>query len=174
MGKIEILMIGDSLIEYGEWETLLGRAVINRGIGGDTTYGVLRRIKGSLKKHPQKIVLMVGINDIITGESIGTIAKQYEEILKKIEDEKQEIKVYTHQVLPCNPQKLFFVFDNGQAKALNSEILRLSQKYNAICIDLWDVLVEKGELIEKYTLDGVHLTEEAYKIWAEKLKLYLE
>lgn len=55
MKRDEILMIGDSLIEYGDWDALFGKAVINRGMGGDTTEGVLMRIGRSLEKKPGKI-----------------------------------------------------------------------------------------------------------------------
>ncbi|MEF9918479.1 MAG: GDSL-type esterase/lipase family protein [Eubacterium sp.] len=170
----EILMIGDSLIEYGDWENLLNRKINNRGIGGDTTYGVSCRIRRNLKRHPEKIILMVGANDIISGETVETIAKQYEVILKLMRTEIPNSEIIIHKVLPCNPEKLFFVFDNNQAIALNTEIIKLGKKYNTICVDLWEDLTEKSELIKKYTLDGVHLTKEAYLIWAERLKTVLD
>ena len=52
--QYRFVMRGDSITDHGEWNELLGREdVINRGIGGDTTYGVLKRIANlnpSLKK----------------------------------------------------------------------------------------------------------------------------
>lgn len=170
MKRDEILMIGDSLIEYGDWDALFGKAVINRGMGGDTTEGVLMRIGRSLEKKPGKIFLMVGVNDIITGESTDFIARNYEAILEKIRALSPESAVYVHKALPCNPEKLFFVFDNSRVAALNREIEKLSKKYDAKCVDLWDVLTENGELLPEYTIDGVHLTEPAYALWADRLK----
>ncbi|WP_195267360.1 GDSL-type esterase/lipase family protein [Eubacterium sp. 1001713B170207_170306_E7] len=173
MKSDEILMIGDSLIEYGDWETLLGKAVINRGMGGDTTEGVLMRIGRSLERRPDKIFLMVGVNDIITGETTAFTARNYEAILQKIRALSPDSAVYVHKALPCNPEKLFFVFDNRRVTALNWEIERLAEKYSAECIDLWDVLTENGELLPAYTLDGVHLTAPAYALWAQKLRRLL-
>ena len=54
--------------------------------------------------------------------------------------------------------------------ALNREIERLAKKYDAKCVDLWDVLTKKGELLPEYTTDGVHLTAPAYTLWADRLK----
>lgn len=107
MKSDEILMIGDSLIEYGDWDDLLGTEVINRGMGGDTTEGVLMRIGRSLKREPGKIFLMVGVNDIITGESTGFISRNYEAILEKIKALSPESAVFVHKALPCSPEKLF-------------------------------------------------------------------
>lgn len=46
--KDKIVFIGDSITDGGEWNELLGRNdVVNRGIIGDTTNGVLNRL-GSL------------------------------------------------------------------------------------------------------------------------------
>ena len=125
MKRDEILMIGDSLIEYGDWDALFGKAVINRGMGGDTTEGVLMRIGRSLEKKPGKIFLMVGVNDIITGESTDFIARNYDAVLEKIRTLSPESAIYVHKALPCNPEKLFFVFDNSRVAALNREIVKL-------------------------------------------------
>lgn len=170
MKSEEILMIGDSLIEYGDWETLLGTAVTNRGMGGDTTEGVRMRIGRNLERQPAKIFIMAGVNDILAGESTAMIARNYEAILQKIKEASPESAVYVHKALPCNPEKLFFVFDNCQVAALNREIERLAKKYGAECVDLWDVLTKNGELLPEYTVDGVHLTAPAYQLWADKLR----
>ncbi len=36
-----------------------------------------------------------------------------------------------------------------------------------------DFLNNKGEMDEKYTYDGVHLTEEGYYLWADLIRDYL-
>jgi hypothetical protein len=41
----KIVFLGDRLIEFGDWKTLLNDStVINRGIAGDITFGVLKRL----------------------------------------------------------------------------------------------------------------------------------
>src|SRR5271165_261445 len=47
MQTASIVMLGDSLTEGGPWLELTGcPSIVNRGIGGDTTKGVLGRLDG--------------------------------------------------------------------------------------------------------------------------------
>ena len=60
-----IIFLGDSLTEWFELGKYFpGLAIINEGIAGDTTYGVLQRLEAIIKKPAKKIFLMIGINDI--------------------------------------------------------------------------------------------------------------
>jgi len=61
----EIVMLGDSLTEMGTWDELLdGLSVANRGIGGDDSAGVLKRLTEVLDRHPRVICLEIGSNDL--------------------------------------------------------------------------------------------------------------
>ena len=64
----QIVFIGDSITDgcaLNDYYKNLPLAVYNRGIGGDTTSGVLERLKLSLFDiKPSKIVMLIGINDI--------------------------------------------------------------------------------------------------------------
>src|SRR6516165_6411728 len=61
----EIIMLGDSLTEMGIWNELLeGLSVANRGISGDDSAGVLRRLPEVLGRHPRVICLEIGSNDV--------------------------------------------------------------------------------------------------------------
>src|SRR5882724_10738404 len=60
-----ILMVGNSITEFGNWKTLLkDTTVINRGISGDVTFGVLHRVKDITDGKPGKLFLLIGINDL--------------------------------------------------------------------------------------------------------------
>ena len=68
------LFLGDSLTEYGNWRELFpGLDIKNRGIAGDTTDGVLHRLDGITALSPDKIFLMIGINDLLMGRSVKRI-----------------------------------------------------------------------------------------------------
>src|SRR3954464_460041 len=48
--KAEVVMIGDSLTDGGEWAELFPQQdIVNRGIDSDTTHGVLARLDTLLK-----------------------------------------------------------------------------------------------------------------------------
>ncbi len=58
------VMIGDSITDHGEWNELINRDdIINRGIGGDNTYGVLKRLD-NLNPSLKKAFVMIGVNDV--------------------------------------------------------------------------------------------------------------
>src|SRR5688572_12322326 len=51
----KIIFLGNSITEMGKWAALTGdNSVINRGIGGDITYGILRRLDDVIKRKPSK------------------------------------------------------------------------------------------------------------------------
>lgn len=68
-----ILMLGDSLIEWGDWEELLpGYITINRGSAGETTGGLAARMAGELNRvdDPERIVIFSGTNDLLMGDKV--------------------------------------------------------------------------------------------------------
>ena len=47
------IFLGNSITEMGDWKTLTGdTTVLNRGIGGDITYGVLDRLDEVIRHRP--------------------------------------------------------------------------------------------------------------------------
>mgnify|MGYP001556411152 FL=1 len=60
-----IIFLGNSITEMGKWKDLLNDStVLNRGIGGDVTFGVLSRLDDVIRRKPSKVFLLIGINDI--------------------------------------------------------------------------------------------------------------
>jgi hypothetical protein len=64
----DVVMLGDSLTEFGIWSEMLEDfSVVNRGISGDDSVGVLRRLPEVLGRKPRVICLEIGINDLFKG-----------------------------------------------------------------------------------------------------------
>ena len=58
-------MLGDSLTEWGNWHELVPEfRIINPGIGGDTSSGVLDRLQEVIGRRPKVVFVMIGTNDI--------------------------------------------------------------------------------------------------------------
>ena len=72
----DIIMLGNSLTNGGEWHELLGMPnVKNRGISSDVIDGVKMRLRPLVKGQPAKIFLMIGVNDIshdLTADSVAS------------------------------------------------------------------------------------------------------
>lgn len=64
-GSRAIVFLGDSLTSGCEWRELFGHqlTILNRGIGGDTSAGVLKRVSTVAALRPVATFLMIGTND---------------------------------------------------------------------------------------------------------------
>ena len=60
-----IVLLGDSLIREGEWHEWLGPRARNRGMGGERIETLVARLPSSLRVCPARVVLLVGINDLL-------------------------------------------------------------------------------------------------------------
>ncbi|MGA9287224.1 MAG: GDSL-type esterase/lipase family protein, partial [Anaerobacillus sp.] len=99
----ETIFLGDSLTDYYEWgEALSDYEVLNRGIAGDTTTGVLNRIDEVVKAKPDRIYLLIGINDLIAGQSVNKIETNYKQILDTLKTRSPHTKVYVQSLFPVN------------------------------------------------------------------------
>lgn len=83
--KGEIIFLGDSITERCEWtELFLNTFLRNRGLSGDKTEGVINRLTEVTESKPDKIFIMIGVNDLRHNVSIEEIIENYKSILLKI------------------------------------------------------------------------------------------
>jgi lysophospholipase L1-like esterase len=172
----EIILLGDSLTDRGEWVELLENPkAIDRGISGDTTEGVLKRIAEVIESKPEKIFLLIGINDILNeGRDNNTIIDNYRAILKIFQQQIPATKVYIQSVLPINNISFGVPIDSQQIIELNQQIRSLATEFNYVYVDLYRHFADtEGQLITEYTGDGIHLTAAGYLLWAQQIKPFV-
>ncbi len=165
--ETEVMFLGDSITDCCEWQEVFRTVRIkNRGISGDTTEGVLNRIDEIVESHPQKLFLMIGINDINQGRQVDDIFKSYQVILRKLKEQTPETKVFIQSVLPVNNQKFLNNGANDKVVALNAKLKELAKEYSLHYIDLFSSFADDNrELDARYTTDGVHLNGQGYLLW---------
>ena len=164
-----LIFLGDSLTDFHDWSAFGEHH--NGGIAGDTTDGLLGRLHYTLQKQPETLVLMIGINDLLQGQSIENIKQNYASILEEIED------VETVVILSVLPVRMVpeTAGINNDIRELNTYLQQESQKKEYTYVDLYALMAdEKGGLQERYTSDGVHLTPSAYLLWEEALQMVLQ
>ena len=171
--KGSIVFLGDSITEYGQWEELLNHPKVkNRGIAGDTTWGLLRRLKSITSTEPKAIFLMIGINDFLFTDK-QEIVKNYTEIIQQIKTETPNSKLFIQSILPVNSEVKKTVFNNQEIVSLNKSIQQLAQKEGLTYLDIHQQLLSKdGILKAEFTADGVHINGTAYMIWKEIVNPY--
>jgi acetyl esterase len=168
----EIVMVGNSLTEGGKnWGSKLeNHDVVNRGISGDVTEGVLMRIGEVCFTKPKAIFLLIGINDINGGnrgaeETLANIQK----IVAKIHELTPRTKVYVQTILPTNYLKLVPTIAKVN-KGLKEEALLK----NYTVIDTHELFADEKDLMKPaLTSDGVHLTDVGYEVWTKELSKYI-
>lgn len=173
-----IVFFGDSMTDEGDWKSLFpGINLVNRGIGGDTTLGLLNRIDQVIKLDPPKIFLMIGTNDLCYNRSIADTLENYDHILQILHSRLPKTKIYIESVLPFNDE-IFpsrYLRSNDNILKLNVGIRNLAQKYGDPYLDLVPYFSdENGRLPAGYTIDGLHLNEKGYKIWRDQIKKFVE
>jgi len=173
---LEILFLGDSLTNEGEWTELFADPRIrNRGISGDTTDGILARLHQVIECHPQKIFLMIGINDLLNeAQSPLAISQNYKTILATLQRETPATQVFMQSVLPVNSQLYGMPLDNAKVTELNAYLQELTKEFSFSYIDVFTHLSDsQGQLDVQYTLDGVHLNGSAYLVWKTAIEKYV-
>ena len=168
-----IVMLGDSITAGCNWSELFDDwRFVNRGIGGDITAGVLKRLEFLKSCNPSSVFLMIGTNNLGQEDDPDQIMKEYKSIVEKIRDYAPETKVFIQSVLPINSNKFMFPrprYNNKKIKYLNSLIKNLEQN-KVRYIDLFDHFTdEDGSLSDKYSNDGLHLNGLGYEKWKEVL-----
>lgn len=175
--QVDIVFLGDSITETAEWSEIFpGKHIVNRGIGGDTTRGILLRLNDTLAAKPKKIFLMIGINDLYYGNSPRTALHHYEEIIQTIRAQSPETELYIQSTLPANNQDFDDVPVNTRdVDIINKGLRKMAAHYDATFIDLGALLKDENNQLDlMYTNDGIHLTGKGYRIWANAIKPYID
>jgi len=177
--KGEIIFLGNSITDGGEWCELLGNPKAkNRGISGDTTDGVLFRLNEVTYSKPAKVFLLIGINDLSRGVSKDTVYSNICRIAQKIRKDSPKTKVYVQSILPVNDS--FGLFKNHTNKTddvlwINSQLKTWCAKENIGFVDLYSrfKMADSDRLNPQLTNDGLHLTGDGYLLWVEIIKPFL-
>ncbi|MBO6829877.1 GDSL-type esterase/lipase family protein [Allomuricauda sp.] len=174
----DIIFLGNSITAGTQWNELLDiDNAVNRGISGDTTYGVLERLDEITEGKPAKIFILLGINDLARNISNDIILRNYSIIIDRIQKESPSTQIYVQTLLPVNGT--FKRFMNHYNKAshilkINRYLRKMTKQKKVNLIDLYPhFLDENGRLDIQYTNDGLHLSAMGYRLWALLLRPYL-
>jgi len=189
IGFDKIVFLGDSITEGGgNWNNYFGtKNIVNRGISGDTTLGVLARLNEICFYKPISLFLLIGINDIFNTDSPNrknitplSVANNIITIADAIYKRSPNTQVYIQTTLPINNKlykKLTGTFPcheiplPDQINQINTFLKKSESPNHYTVIDLHDIFLDcHGLLSKKYTSDGVHLNKEGYNKWSNFIK----
>lgn len=165
----DIVMFGDSYIEYGNWSDIFPVKISNRGIAGDDTMGMLSRTDQALKEKPKKVFIMAGINDIDKNIPVSVTVKNINTIADILKD--RGIDVYVNSVVYSGESQ---IKRNKYISEINKGLMEGAKEHGYTFINLNDVIAPDKIMLKRYSSDDTHLNSEGYKVWRDKLKPYMK
>ncbi|MFC3563017.1 GDSL-type esterase/lipase family protein [Pedobacter jamesrossensis] len=183
----EIVFLGNSITEAGaDWTSKFGIAHIrNRGIAGDLTDGLLKRLGEIIYFKPKAVFILIGINDLFslhhlednpalvydkTVSSPAYVAKNILKIARKIHRGSPDTKIFVRTILPIRRQYL-----KADIILVNTIIKKNERKGYYKVIDFHAHFKDdNGELPQELTNDGVHLNDKGYAKWVSFEKAIIE
>jgi lysophospholipase L1-like esterase len=168
----EVIFAGDSLVASGPWPEFYS-AIHTRGIGGETTSGLLKRLDEITEDRPRKVVLLIGANDLAAAVTPARVIANYRTILERIRAESPTTEAIVIGVLPVNRTiSDGLTYTNTEVQEVNRRLKGLVAEFpRARFEDVTDLLTDEvGNLRPEYTYDGLHLKIEGYLALRERLE----
>jgi len=172
-----IVFLGDSITQdFNVYELFAGRLVYNRGIGGDTTEGVLKRLDVSVYDlKPRVVIILIGTNDFaLLHATPADVYTRICDIIKKIHEQLPLAKIILQSVYPVNEtldRMSVSPRNNHDIDALNDMLKTIS---GVIYLDLNSKLKDsKGRFNPEYTLEGLHVSPHGYHMIHQEIEKVL-
>jgi len=166
---MNILFLGDSLIEYFDWqERFPDHRIGNFGIAGESVQGLLSRVMMIKESFPDAhmIFIMSGINNIAMGDDDFT--GYYRVIIERLQSAYPEAVIIANSLLPV----IMEYIHNDAIKKVNKTLYDLIEETGVEWLNMYDRFIDtKGRVIKEYLLDdGVHISNEGYAVWSKAVE----
>lgn len=191
--KGQTVFAGSSLMEFfpiHELQQASGKpfTLYNRGVAGFVTRELLLSLDACiLELEPSRLFINIGTNDL--GEpdyELSGLIERYEEIVQRVQERLPDCRIAMLAYYPVNAEAKFPGVDpadaaeffsrrnNGTLKQANEAVEQLADRLGCEYIDVNQGLTdEQGSLNEAYTMDGIHMYANGYKIVWDNLQRYL-
>lgn len=189
--KGEILFTGSSLMEQFPIDELrmtqeMDAVIYNRGIGGFTTEDMLQCMEEMVfGTEPGKIFINIGTNDISRPEyRLEKLLENYSRIIRMIQERLPEAEIYMMAYYPVNEvdkvpdnewgRGMFATRNNENIRTANEAVKGLAEKMGCHYIDVNQGLTdENGRLKKEYTIEGIHMYANGYRVVLRNMQKYL-
>jgi lysophospholipase L1-like esterase len=188
--KGQIVFAGSSLMEQFPVEEFgqdfpTGQVIYNRGIGGITTGDFLELLEVCIfDLEPAKIFLNIGTNDLNAAEDpIPGLVERYRTILTAIRARLPHARLYLLAYYPLNElddfgiamkKEIFQRRTNARVRQANAQVEQLARQFAAQYLDVNAGLVDaNGQLKVEYSVEGMHIYPNGYKVVYDALVPYL-
>ncbi len=177
------VLLGDSLSLWFPGELMPGQRVwINQSISGEKTKGLLKRLNLIEKNKIEAVFLMIGINDLIWGQTDKDIIENYKEIVRKLKEQHPDTQIVVQSILPHGGENSTWesrdkltALPSDRIVAMNNTLKQIAAENQVYYLDLYPIFVTgDGTLRSDLTTDGLHLNREGYLVWRSAIALYAQ
>jgi lysophospholipase L1-like esterase len=157
------VLVGDSLYLWYPQEQLAGdRFWLNQGISGDTTTGVLQRLSAFSQARPDRIRVMVGINDLRRGATDEQVLSNLRQIMRQLQHSHPTAQIFVQSILPTR----LVAIPASRIAGINDRLAAIAQQEGVNFVDLQSHFADtSGDLDSSLTTDGLHLNPQGYAVW---------
>ncbi len=164
----KVVFVGDSITEGWLTVPYLSKSVLDYGIAGDVTTGVLNRVEQIINAKPKKVLINIGVNDLSTKNAL--VVSNYRKILERLVQELPPQNVICCAVRPVNyllPLVVGLYSDNVPIRNLNLSIKNMCSELGCVFEpETYSVHVipwTPDEIMNpEHTVDGLHLSPLGY------------
>ncbi len=171
----KIIFAGNSITEKGNWRKLLkDSSVINRGISGDNSFGLLQRLDEIIRYKPSRLFILIGVNDLSKNIPNERVIENIYAIVGKVRSSSPKTEIFVQSILPVNPSIKDFppqFSKQGDILEINGQLKKYSKILNFTFVDIYSHFLSSGDTLDaRFTLDGLHLNAAGYVYWIDFLK----
>lgn len=160
------LFFGDSIVQ-GLNPNDMHVDYVNLGIGGDTVHGVFKRIKETPIERYDGVLVSVGANNFLQGESGWDLGDELIEVIDYAAPKAKKLFVMETFV----PNRTMNITVSPDFQSANEKIHAACAKYtNCHVISMPDGMIGKEGLKKEFSIsDGIHLNAMGYTLWKREL-----
>jgi lysophospholipase L1-like esterase len=167
------LFIGDSLVEYCNWQEKFPHVKLyNFGIAGETVEGLLGRIDLVMDRFKtlDLILIMSGINNVAM-EDFGFLIS-YEKVIEKVRGRFPDARLVVNCLLPVRLPW----FAEDTVPRVNERLQLLAAKKKVEFLDIYQKFTDSDNRFDAtcFLEDGVHVSDHGYKVWHKAIEVYLD
>lgn len=168
-----VVFFGDSITQgwgkdfKGNFE---GAKLANRGIGGDTTRGMLIRLEEDvLALNPGAVVMLMGTNDIEVDVAPKAIGRNFEKIIAAMKSHNPEMPIVLCRMFPSSAEKNRPRETIDEVNALFDAVAKGDPQITVL--DTWTLFAnEEGDADPTWFKDLLHLNPAGYARWAAAIQ----
>lgn len=168
--QFDIVFLGDSLTKYNNWQELFpDKNVLNYGYSDATLEDIYYFKNSVIQLNPDYIVIGGGTNRLT---KLGDKNIHCYRAMLEAFTQCTYAKIYVQSIPPLTRQGCsLFGYTVQDIQDYNKQLEDLANEYGCTFVDIYSLYADSdGFLNDRDSVDGIHLTEDAYIPWEEAIK----